>query len=134
MIRRRRHVGDNALDEAACLARDDFERFLPGVEPCEAQQILHQPLHPFGVPRDDFQEPPALVGARAAVGERFDVAANRRQRRAELVRDVGHEVAPDLIGAAQVGDVEQHEDHAVHAGACRWRGARENRARRIARR
>ena len=42
-----------------------------------------------------------LVGRGRAVEQGFDVAANRRQRRAQLVRDVGDEVAPNLIGVAQ---------------------------------
>ena len=48
-------------------------------------------------------------------GQRLDVAADGGQRRAQLVRDVGDEVAADLIGAPQVGDVVQHEHGAVRA-------------------
>ena len=84
--------------------------------------------------RDDVEEPPALLGARVALRQRFDVAADGGQRRAQLVRDVGDEVAPDLIGAPQVGDVVQHEDGAVRAAAGRRRRARHDRARRVARR
>ena len=50
-----------------------------------------------------------------ALRQRLDVAADRGQRRAQLVRDVGDEVAADLIGAPQVGDVVQHEHGAVRA-------------------
>ena len=52
-----------------------------------------------------------------AVRQRLDVAADRGQRRAQLVRDVGDEVAPDLVGPPQLGDVVQHEDDAVGAVA-----------------
>ena len=45
----------------------------------------------------------------ALVEQRLDVSAHGRERRAQLVRDVGHEVAANPIGAAQVGDVVQHE-------------------------
>ena len=60
----------------------------------------------------------SLLGAGVVLGQRFDVAADGRQRRAQLVRHVRDEVAADLIGAPQVGDVVQHEDHAVR-GRCR---------------
>ena len=53
------------------------------------------------------------VGRR--VEQRFDVAANRRERRAQLVRDVGDEVAAHLVGVPQVGDVVQHENRAAAA-------------------
>ena len=54
-------------------------------------------------------------GLVSPVRQRLDVAADRRQRRPQLVRDVGDEVAADLIGAPQIGDVVEHEDHAVAA-------------------
>ena len=61
------------------------------------------------------------------VDQRFGVALDRRQRRAQLVRDVGDEVAADLIGAAQIGDVVQHEHRAAARGDNR-RDARDERA------
>ena len=63
-----------------------------------------------------------VLGVRLVVEQRFDVAADRRQRRAQLVRDVGDEVAADLIGAPQVGDVVQHQ-HRAAAAAARDTGA-----------
>ena len=67
------------------------------------------------IPRNRLRS--VLVGV--AVGERLDVAADRGQRRAQLVRDVGDEVAADLIGAPQLGDVVQHQDDAVRHRAGR---------------
>ena len=101
----------------------EIERLLTGVEPRQPQQILDEPLHPLRVARDDLEEPAALVLVGVALRQRFDVAANRGQRRAQLVRDVGDEVAADLIGAPQVGDVVQHEDDAVRDRAGRRRRA-----------
>ena len=65
-----------------------------------------------------------LVGLASPSGKRLDVAADRRQRRPQLVRDVGDEVAPDLVRAPQIGDVVQDEHGAVRgrrrrAGAAR---------------
>ena len=62
---------------------------------------------------------PRLLRRDRRVQQRLDVAADRRQRRAQFVRDVGDEVAAHLIGAAQVGDVAQHQHGAAAARARR---------------
>jgi hypothetical protein len=49
----------------------------------------------------------SLVGR--VVHQRFGVALDGGERRPQLVRHIRDEVAPDLIGAAQVRDVVQHE-------------------------
>ena len=99
-----------------------LERLLAGVEPRQAQQVAHQPLHPQRVAADDLEEraarPAASVPCRP-VEQRLDVAADGGQRRAQLVRDVGDEVAADPIGAAQVGDVVQDEHGAAPRPATR---------------
>ena len=57
-----------------------------------------------------------LLGLRRhLVLQRLDVALDGRERRAQLVRDVGHEVAAHAIGVAQVRDVVQHEHRARRA-------------------
>ena len=83
--------------------------FLAGVEPRQPQQVAHQPLHAQRVARDDLEEAPRRGAVGAAVEQRLDVAAHGGQRRAQLVRDVGDEVAADPIGAPQLGDVVQHD-------------------------
>ncbi len=45
-----------------------------------------------------------------AAEERFRESLNSRERRLELVRDIGDEIAADSFQAAQLGDVMQHED------------------------
>ena len=102
---------------------DQVERLLAGVEARQPQQILDQPLHPLRVPRDDLEKRPRSSASASPSRQRFDVAADRGQRRAQLVRDVGDEVAADLIGAPQLGDVVQHQDDAVRGGAGRRRRA-----------
>ena len=59
----------------------------------------------------------------------LDVSADRGQRRAELVRHVGDEVAPDPVRTTQVGDVVQHQDGAVRAVRRHRRRARHDGAR-----
>ena len=44
-----------------------------------------------------------------AVEQGFDEALDRGDRRLELVRDVGHEVAADVFQAAKVGHVVEHD-------------------------
>ena len=46
---------------------------------------------------------------RVIVQERLDVALDGRERRAQFVRDVGHEIAAHAVGVAQVRDVVQHQ-------------------------
>ena len=87
------------------------------VEPRQPQQIAHQALHPSGVAIDHFEKLPPLLGFDRIVHQRFDVAAHRRQRRAQLVRHVRHEIAPHAIDPAQIADVVQHEHGAATFGA-----------------
>ena len=101
-----------------------LDRLLSGVEPRQAQQVAHQALHPQRVPADDLEEAPDLRGfgplialIRALIEQRLDVAADSRERRAQLVRDVGDEVTANAIGAAEIGDVVHDEHRAGRA----WR-------------
>ena len=109
----RREVGHHRLRQRARVAQGDVERFLPGVEPCQPQEVLDETLHAQRVALDDLEEPLAFVSARVALEQHLDVSANRRQRRSQLVRHVGHEVAADLVDAPELGDVVQHDDRAV---------------------
>ena len=109
----------HAAEQAADRAGDVLAAFLSRVEPRQPQQVAHQSFHAQGVARDDLEEAPRTRRLGAAVEERLDVAADRGERRAQLVRDVGHEVAAHAIGAAQLGDVVQHDARR------RWRGRRD---------
>ena len=71
------------------------------------------------------RQPPALIDdalaeaqrrvtiVESAVAERLGVALDRRERRAQLVRDVGDEVAPHAIQLLGLGDVAHHDDGAL---------------------
>ena len=53
----------------------------------------------------------ACSGVRERAGaQRLGVAADGGQRRAQLVRDIGDEVAPGRLQFLQCGDVMKHED------------------------
>ena len=87
-----------------------LDRLLSRLEARQAQQVAHEPLHAVRLPRDDLEEARGLLRLRRhVVLQRLDVALDRGQRRAQLVRHVGHEVASHAIGVAQVRDVVQDE-------------------------
>ena len=90
-----------------------LEQLLTGVEPRQPQQVLDQPLHARRMALDDLEEALPGVGVVGLVEQGLGVALDGGERRAQLVRDVGDEVAADLIGALEVGDVVQHEDRAA---------------------
>ena len=74
----------------------------PGLDPGEVEQRVDQLLEPQGVAVDDFQSARAPPGsASVGAGEQLlDRAEHQRQRRAELVADVGEERG---LGAVQLG-------------------------------
>ena len=86
-------VGD-AAQQALDIARHDLHGLLPGIEPRQPQQILHQPLHARRMPVNDVEKLLARLGVVGIVEQRFRVALDRGQRRAQFVRDVGDEIAP----------------------------------------
>ena len=90
---------------------------LAGLQAGQLEQVAHQGRHPLRVDADLAQE---ALGVRRlvqrAVLERLDEPADRGERRAQLVRRVGHEVAADLLHAPAVGDVVEG-DHRPVRGA-----------------
>ena len=126
---RRGELGFDPVEERRDRAGDLFDRFLSGVEPREAQQIAHQTFHAQRVAADDLEEAADLRRFRALLAlieQRFDVAAHGGERRAQLVRDVGDEVAADAVGAAQLGDVVHDEHGAGGIGGRDGRAARDD--------
>ena len=130
---RRRQIGNHAAEDLTHVAARHLQRLLTRIETRQAQQVLDQPLHARRVPRDDLEELVRAVGIRRLVEQRFHVSANGGERRPQLVRHVGDEVAPDLIGPAQIGDVVQDEHGAAAAGAGDGCGSGHERSARIAR-
>ena len=67
-------------------------------------------LQPVGLLGDDAQEAPGRVGVvERAVEQRLGEALDRGDRRLELVRDVGDEVAADRLEPLEPGDVVEHD-------------------------
>ncbi len=112
-------VGGHRSKERRDVDGVHVRRFLLSVETRQAQEVADQALHSSRVALDDFEELPPLLGRDGLVHQRFDVAAHGRQRRAQLVRDIRHEIAPHAIHTPQIADVVQHEHGAAEIGACR---------------
>jgi hypothetical protein len=60
----------------------------------------------------------AAGSSRAGPAQRLDEAQNGGQRRAQLVADIGDEVAAHFLGLAQMGDVGEMQKKRVTRGAC----------------
>ena len=109
-------VGDHARDRRRNVTWGVIHGLLAGVEPRQPQQVGDQPLHPRRLPVNDAQKSLPRLFIVGVVNQRFGVALDGGQRRAQFVRDVGDEVAADLIRVLQVGDVVQHKHRAAALG------------------
>src|SRR5258708_3807756 len=93
--------------------RFHFEAGFGGFDACQSQQILREPRHTGRILANDFEK---LAGGRDIVGSAveqcFRIALNRRERRTQLVGNVGDEVAPGFFDALGFGEVAKHGDGA----------------------
>ena len=106
----RRELGGDVAAERGDVERPLVELRRAGLDQREVGEILDQPRHPLGVALDRAEEPLARLGRPLRVLEqRQRGGLDRRQRRAQLVRDVGHELLPQPLQPLEAGDVE--EDH-----------------------
>ena len=83
------------------------------LDAAQRQQVLDQALHAAGLDLHRAEKPlgrGGVVPGRSA--QRFDKAQKRRQRRAQLVADIGDEIAPHLPRLFQMGDVFETDQHA----------------------
>ena len=97
-------------------------RALPRLEAGQLEQVSHQRRHPLGVDRILPRNRCGFAGSFSAPSSSASTnAADRRERSAQLVGRVGHEVAADLLHAASVGDVVEG-DHGAVRGALHRRG------------
>jgi hypothetical protein len=87
-------AGDNVLDHVADVGARHVEPDHAGLEARDVQQVVRDANEPLGLRCDVAQERAALgfgeihVAAEQGLGE----AVDRRERRAELVRDGRHEI------------------------------------------
>ena len=67
----------------------------------QGQQVFHQMLHALGLLGHQLQIAPALVFLERQVLQGLDKTGQHGQRRADFVRDIGHEVAAHGLGLLQ---------------------------------
>ena len=84
-----------------------------GFEARQGQQVLQDDMEPVGMALDGAQKPvPVGLGQLPVViDQSLDIALDDRQRRAQLVRDVGDEIPPQRLQIPLTGDVVQHAQH-----------------------
>ena len=69
--------------------------------PGKREHLVHQPGHPLDLPREGIQDLPLRIGVVPQSLQQVDLAAEHRQRGAELMRRVGDERALALEGALE---------------------------------
>ena len=107
-----------ALDDVECEARDvdPLPRERPAsIEPREQQQVVDERRHPGRLALDPLHRQRQVLGAvGCTAAEQLGVAADRGQRRAELVRRVCREPPQALLGGPSLGDLALDlREHAV---------------------
>ncbi len=113
--------------------RCDVERGSAGIEPGQVEQIVDDPFEPLRLDADDVHGLLARPGRWREVGQgqRLGVAADRGQRRAQLVGHVGQQLAPGpigldeggLAGAGFIGHAVERGRHGRHLVTAAGRGA-----------
>ena len=103
------HVVDHGVDGDGAQA----QRHAPELEVGEGEQVVDQAAEALGMTVDHLQEAERRLATLACRPEqRLGVSLDRRERGAQLVRDVRDEVPPHGLETAQLGDVVQHEHQA----------------------
>ena len=80
------------------------------------QQVRHEPDHPLRLVADNADErAPQLPLLHRAVVQRFRIALDRRQRRAQLMRYIRDELPPRLLQLLLLRYILQHRNRARDA-------------------
>src|SRR5713226_1408644 len=104
---------DAALDELRDAQAADLQFQPVGVHFREHEQILGKPRETPGVFENNFEEADTILRIVDGPGEkRFRETLDGGKRRAQLVRNVGDEIAAHALEFAQFGDVVQHDHRA----------------------
>ena len=94
--------------------RTQIKLFFSGFHSCQHQQIFCKASHALGVASNDLQKfASAVIEQTVRFEQRFSVAADRGQGRAQFVGDIGDKIAPRFFHALNFRDVMQHADHAA---------------------
>jgi hypothetical protein len=94
-------LAGGALEQVARRERAHVERLLTGLQAREVQQLRHEPPEAAGLREHRAQR---LGGGFAdPVDDVLEHRLQRAERRAQLMRDVGDQVAPQAVGLRQLG-------------------------------
>ena len=114
-------VRETLVDHLLNRHRHDLEHLLSRLDPREQQHVENQVVQSIGLLLDALDKLDArLAIVERAVAERFGVGLDRAERRLQLVRDVGHEVAAQRFQPPQLGRIVHHE-HDARARIARQR-------------
>ena len=92
---------DGRLDRGAQVVRPQVEQHEPGIELRQLEQVLRQPVEPLDLLAARLEELGARVGVRPGLAlEQLVERPQGRDRGAQLVRDIGQEVAAAVAIAA----------------------------------
>ena len=86
------------------------------VQTRKRQQVGHDTRHALALTRDHAEELLFRIERNISgrVEQGLGVGADIGERRAQLMRDIRHELAPRVVQTALLGDIVQHGDHAAH--------------------
>ena len=107
--------GHHLVDERQRIAVLDRDVQRVGVEAARPEDVVDGAREPVGLARDDVEQPqPLLVVERhVASAKRHRGAVDRRQRRAQLVRDGRDELGAHALERPLLGQVAERVDDAV---------------------
>ncbi len=94
-------LADRVLEHRPHLERVAVERQRARLEAGEVEELLHQPAEPLDLGEHRAQR--LRVGLADAVDEVLEHGLQRGDRRAQLVADVGDEVAAQPVGLGELG-------------------------------
>ena len=108
---------DQLRDDGADVDAPQLDLQVPCIEPRDVQKLVDDLRQALGLRCDVAEEDaPVLVAERNVLSKQcLGESVNRRQRRAQLVRDGGHEVGLDFLDHAIGGDVPEREDASRYA-------------------
>ena len=81
-------------------------------EPGQREQVAHQGLHPVRLLGHQAEVARALLLVQWQVLQGFDEPHQHRERRADLVRDIGHEIAAHDLGLLHGGHIARQQQRA----------------------
>ena len=106
-------IGQNFFRQRTQFDRLQIQFDPAGFQRGNGEQILDEQVEPLGVALDDFQETLGDFGIVArAVEQRFDVALDERERRAQFVADVGDEFLARAFELLEPRQIVEDQDRA----------------------